>query len=128
MKEIIAIIRMDMINQTKEALSIAGFPSMTCRKVQGRGKKKVDYELIESLISGEKIETSSKKMEMLSEAHRLIPKRMITMIVKDEDVKKVIDIIIEVNQTGNMGDGKIFVIPIEEVIRVRTGETGEIAI
>ena len=52
MKEVIAIIRMDMINKTKEALLQSGFPAVTGLKVMGRGKKKVDFTLIESLVSG----------------------------------------------------------------------------
>jgi nitrogen regulatory protein P-II len=60
--------------------------------------------------------------ESLTESSRLIPKRFFTLIVEDEDVAKVVSIIIDNNQTGNPGDGKIFVIPIEESIRVRSGE------
>lgn len=123
MKEIMAIIRMDKINETKKALADAGFPSVTCRRVLGRGKKKVDYVLISQLIDGKPIQ-SPPILEAISEAHRLISKRMLNMVVADEDVQKVVDIIIEVNQTGNMGDGKIFVSTIEEAVRVRTNETG----
>ncbi|MFP4697868.1 MAG: P-II family nitrogen regulator [Eubacteriales bacterium] len=127
MKEIMAIIRMDKINETKRALSEAGFPSITCRRVNGRGKKKVDYELIETLIDGKQV-ASANVLESISEAHRLISKRMLIIVVKDEEVSKVVDTIIEVNQTGNMGDGKIFVSTINEAIRVRTNETGNAAI
>ncbi|TCK92901.1 nitrogen regulatory protein P-II family [Natranaerovirga hydrolytica] len=123
MKEVIAIIRMDKINDTKKALQEAGFPSMTCRRVSGRGKKKVDYALIQELIDGKPIGDPN-TLESISESHRLISKRMIIVVVKDEEVKKLVDTIIEVNQTGNMGDGKIFVKNIEEVIRVRTDEIG----
>ncbi|TCT15307.1 nitrogen regulatory protein P-II family [Natranaerovirga pectinivora] len=123
MKEVMAIIRMDKINDTKKALSDAGFPSITCRRVSGRGKKKVDYALIHQLIDGQPIGEPN-VLESISESHRLISKRMLTIIVKDEDVKQLIDTIIEVNQTGNMGDGKIFVFNIEEVVRVRTNEIG----
>lgn len=123
MKEIMAIIRMDKINQTKKALVEAGFPALTCRKVFGRGKKKVDYELIQQLIAGEEIQ-SPKTAEVVSEGHRLVPKRLITLMVNDEDVKAAVQTIIDINQTASPGDGKIFVIPIEEAIRVRTGETG----
>lgn len=127
MKEVIAIIRMNMINKTKEALALAGYPAFKCTKVAGRGKKKVDYELIELLLAGGQID-SHKKAEVISENHRLVPKRLISIIVEDDDVKKIVDIFIEVNQTGNMGDGKIFVLPIDDVIRVRTGERGSDAI
>jgi len=127
MKEVMAIIRMNKINETKRALSEGGFSSITCRKVFGRGKKKVNYTLIEELIDGKPL-ADNKVIESISEAHRLIPKRLLTMIVKDDEVKKVVDIIIETNKTGHMGDGKIFVMPVEETLRVRTGETGEVAL
>lgn len=126
MKEIMAIIRLNMINKTKDALLKEGFPSITCRKVLGRGKKKVDFSLID--VISQNVMEPPRLAEELSEGHRLIPKRLLTMVVKDEDVKKVVDTIMSVNSTGNPGDGKIFVLPVMEVIRVRTGETGETAI
>lgn len=127
MKEIMAIIRMNKIGETKEALAEAGFPSITCRKVYGRGKKKVDFELINTLIDGEPIAEPA-VLESISESHRLIAKRLLTMIVDDDDAKKVVDTIIEVNQTGSMGDGRIFVTSIGDAIRVRTEESGIAAI
>lgn len=127
MKEVMAIIRMNKITDTKEALSKAGFPSITCRKVYGRGKKKVDFELIEELIDGQPIAEPS-VLESISENHRLISKRYLTMIVEDEEASEVAQIIIKANQTGNMGDGKIFISSIGDVVRVRTGETGVAAI
>jgi nitrogen regulatory protein PII 2 len=127
MKEITAIIRMNKINPTKQALSMAGYPSLTCRKVLGRGKKKVDYELINNLLDGAEI-TSPQVAEVISEGHRLIPKRQIIMVVPDDDVDRVVKIIIEQNQTKGAGDGKIFVSSIEQTVRVRTGETDEAAL
>ena len=127
MKEVMAIIRMNKITDTKEALSKAGFPSITCRKVYGRGKKKVDFELIEELIDGQPIAEPS-VLESISENHRLISKRYLTMIVEDDEASEVAQIIIKANQTGNMGDGKIFISSIGDVVRVRTGETGVAAI
>jgi len=127
MKEVMAIIRMNMINKTKDALSKEGFPSITCRKVYGRGKQKVNYELIDELVGGAEV-LPIKSAESVSEAHRLIPKRLITLIINDDEVKKVVDTIIEVNKTGNPGDGKIFVSAITDAVRVRTGENGQSAI
>lgn len=123
MKEIMVIIRMNMIGKTKKALALAGFSAFTCKKVKGRGKKKVDYELIESLLDGAQLD-SPKKAEVISERHRLIPKRLISIVADDNDVEKIVKTVIETNQTGNMGDGKIFILPIGDAIRVRTGETG----
>lgn len=127
MKEVLAIIRMNKIGDTKTALSEAGYPSVTCRKVHGRGKKKVDFELIEDLIDGQPV-AEPQVLESISENHRLIAKRLITLIVDDDDYKKVVDIIIKANKTGNMGDGRIFVSTIDDAIRVRTDETGVAAI
>lgn len=129
MKEIMAVIRMNKINQTKKALAVQGFNSLTCVKVTGRGKKKVNYELIEKMLEGEEEIIKSKEVtESITEGHRLIPKRMVISVVKDEDVKKVVETIMNVNETGNPGDGKIFVLPIEDAYRVRTGESGKAAV
>lgn len=127
MKEVMAFIRINKINKTKAALLAAGFPSITCRKVLGRGKKKVDFTLIESYP--QKVAKNSPGLaETISEEHRLIPKRFLTLIVQDNEVEKVIDAIMEINSTGNPGDGKIFILPIVDVYRVRTDETGEAAV
>ncbi len=87
----------------------------------------MDYELISELIDGQPIAEPA-VLESISENHRLISKRLLTMIVDDGDVKKVVDTIIEVNQTGNMGDGRIFVSSIGDAVRVRTDESGVTAI
>lgn len=127
MKEIMCIIRLNKVNKTKEALAEAGFPSITCRKVLGRGKKSIDKALIEAYMeAGEDV--PSAYGENLSERGRLIPKRLITLVVKDDEVKNVVNTVINVNSTGTPGDGKIFVLPIEEVYRVRDGEAGEVVI
>jgi nitrogen regulatory protein PII 2 len=126
MKEVMAIIRRNMINQTKSALTLAGINGITARKVLGRGKKKVNFELLKDIIEESKVDATV--VDAVKETQTLITKRLLTIIVDDEDVKKVVDTIISVNQTGNPGDGKIFVMPIEDVIKVRTGETGKEAI
>ena len=102
MKEVMAFIRVNKINQTKEALAEAGFPSFTCRKCLGRGKKSVDLSLVNTLLESGDI-PASPKGEALTESSRLIPKRFFTLIVRDEEVKKVVNTIIEVNSTGNPG-------------------------
>ncbi len=127
MKEVMAIIRMNKISDTKKALSEAGYPAMTCRKVYGRGKKKVDFELIGELIDGRPIAAPA-VLESLSENHRLISKRLLTMVVDDSDYMEVVGVIIKANKTGNMGDGRIFVTSISDAIRVRTDESGVAAI
>jgi nitrogen regulatory protein PII 2 len=127
MKEIMCIIRLNKVNKTKEALAEAGFPSITCRKVLGRGKKSIDKALVEAYMeAGEDVPAAYG--ENLSERGRLIPKRLITLVVKDDEVKNVVNTVININSTGTPGDGKIFVLPIEEVYRVRDGEAGEVVI
>lgn len=121
MKEIMAVIRMDMINQTKNALLKKGIAALNCRKVMGRGKKKVNFTVVNNQIS-------PKVLEAVSEEHRLIPKRLLSIVVNDSDVKMVVATIININKKGNPGDGKIFVLPVDEVVRISTGETGGAAV
>lgn len=123
MKEVMAIIRFNMMNITKRALSDAGFYSLTTLKVMGRGKGNVDYVLKRGAESGHE-----EAISQLNQPPRLIPKRLVTLVVPDDQVKKVVNAIIEVNRTEKKGDGKIFVMPVNEAIRVRTGETGDAAI
>jgi len=126
MKEVLAIIRMNKINATKAALVEAGFPAFTARKVMGRGRKALDEDLVKALDDGPL--DSAEMLPMLARGPRLLPKRLITLVVPDDKVSQVVDTIIKTNQTGNPGDGKIFVMPVTDVVRVRTGETGETAI
>ncbi|KHD34678.1 nitrogen fixation protein [Clostridium acetobutylicum] len=125
MKEIMAIIRMNMVEKTKEALLKGGNSAITCLKVLGRGRQKVDFSMIEDYIPNL---MDQKMAEELSEIHRLISKRLIIILAKDEDVKEIVDEIIEVNRTGNPGDGKIFIINMVDAMRIRTEEIGETAI
>ena len=125
MKEVMAVIRMDMISKTKEALLLEGFPAMNCRKVMGRGKKKVDFTLIEKIMADGMEISSPKTAEAISEGHRLIPKRLLSLVIRDEEVTKAVDAIINTNCKGNPGDGKIFVMPVTDCIRIRTGENGD---
>ena len=127
MKEVMCIIRLNKVSKTKEALAEAGFPSITCRKVLGRGQKSIDKALLEAYMEADNLPPTPYG-ENLSERGRLIPKRLITLVVKDEEVKTVVDTVLEVNSTGTPGDGKIFVLPVEEVYRVRDGQAGETAI
>ncbi|MDR3149732.1 MAG: P-II family nitrogen regulator [Oscillospiraceae bacterium] len=122
MKEVMAFLRPNKINATKTALANNGFPAFTCRPCLGRGKQMgLSYELLGTLSEGDL--PTNQIGESLSERTRLVAKRFFTLIVKDDEVKKVVDIIIDANQTGNPGDGKVFVLPIYEAITIRTGET-----
>ncbi|MDO5835762.1 MAG: P-II family nitrogen regulator [Methanobacterium sp.] len=121
MKEITAIIRPNKINTTKMVLNTLGFPAMTAQRVLGRGKQKAILGEVTMAIDKTKLRDKQGTMPY-------IPKRMLTILVPDEDVSLVVEAIMRVNQTGQKGDGKIFVSPIDEAIRVRTGESGDKAI
>ncbi len=110
MKEIIAIIRPNQWQKTKNALLEAGFNAFTVHRVYGRGRQKGLQYL--------------NKSRQVVEGICFLPKRMITLFLPDEDVQKAVDILSDVNRTGEIGDGKIFVSALDGVERVRTGETG----
>ena len=119
MKEILAILRMNKMNQTKRALSEVGISSITARDALGRGKGLVDLHLLEGAEKG-----YEEAISQLGQTQRLVPKRAILVVVPDELVEKTVTTIMMVNQTGKSGDGKIYVLPCLEAYRVRTGESG----
>lgn len=121
MKEIMAIVRPDKVGATKSALAEAGFPSFTCQVVLGRGKKLMDRTLASVILDEGELPVDHVG-EALSEPLRLISKRMFTLMVEEEDVPVVVKLIIETNSTSSPGDGKVFVLPINESYRVRNGE------
>jgi len=106
MKKIEAIIKPDMFSYVKVALAKAGYTSLTAYDVKGRGKQS---GIIET-VSGKTVRAD------------ILPKIKVEVIVEDKDVKAVTDIIMKTAATGTIGDGKIFVSTIDEVIRIRTGE------
>ncbi|KUO77736.1 MAG: transcriptional regulator [Desulfosporosinus sp. BRH_c37] len=126
MKEIIIFVRRHKVPETKKAFEDAGFPALTIQSVEGRGKQggiggwaaEVDPEL--NAVMSEELADETR--------FNWIPKRMLTIVVQDDQVEEVVAVIIKANQTGHVGDGKIFVIPLKEVVRVRTGETGAQAV
>jgi nitrogen regulatory protein PII 2 len=120
MKEIMAIVRMNMMNKTKKALLDAGITSMTAKDVLGRGKGLVDYSLLEGAEKG-----YEEAVAQLGQSSRLIPKRILLIVVPDKLVSKTVKTIMQVNRTGKSGDGKIFVLPIMDSVSVRTGEGGD---
>ncbi len=123
MKEVMAIIRMNKINDTKRALAENGYSQFTARKVMGRGRGKIDVSLLEGARAG-----NEEAIALLGPAPKLYPKRLLTVVVPDGMVAGAVNTIIKVNQTGNAGDGKIFVMPLLDAVRVRTGETGDLAL
>ncbi len=126
MKEVTAIIRMNKINQTKEALVNQGFPAVTAIRALGRGKRPVVPDLMKAINENPK--DSADLLSGLSQGGRLYAKRLITLVAPDDKAPSIVQTIIKVNQTGAPGDGKIFVSEITDVFRIRTGETGPAAI
>ncbi len=118
MKEVIAIIRRERAKATKEALSMVGFSSLHICDVEGRGKQSgLKYSSTPKL--GEEEAVRAREVGM-----RFLPKKMLTMMVRDEDVNKVVDVVIKANQTLEIGDGKIFISPLNDAVRLRTGDRG----
>lgn len=112
MKKIEAMIRPQKLEEVKKALCEAKIEGVTAIEVRGHGKQKgfvQHYRTSETLIN-------------------FLPKVMIIVVVKDEDLGKAVRAIVKVAHTGEIGDGKIFVSNIENVIRIRTGEEGELAL
>ena len=119
MKEVIAVVRMNMMNKTKAALTEAGIDAFFAHEAQGRGLGYVNKMLIEGTEDG-----YEEAAALLGEKGKLYPKRMVSIVVNDDQIDEVVEAIISTNQTGKPGDGKIFVMPIGDSVRVRTGETG----
>ncbi|RJQ47722.1 MAG: P-II family nitrogen regulator [Gaiellales bacterium] len=120
MKEITAIIRTNRIQKTRRALEEAGFPSMTAQEVLGRGRQRgLQHEFCHELPEPEYAADDDTVNQV-----GFIPKRMLTLVVDDADVDQVVALLIGANQTGNVGDGKIFVSAMSGAVRVRTGERG----
>ena len=110
MKKIEAIIRPEKLDDVKNALEEAGFLGLNIVHVTGRGVQK---GIVHGGRGGETYTVD------------MLPKLKIDVVVKDADAQKVVDTIIGTAQTGNIGDGKIFILPVEDAIRVRTGERGD---
>jgi nitrogen regulatory protein PII len=112
MKLIIAIIKPFKLEEVKEALAATGIEGMTVTEVKGFGRQKGHTEIYRG---------SEYTVDFL-------PKVKIEIAVGDEIAGKVIDAIAKSAKTGKIGDGKIFVVPLDEVIRIRTDERGESAV
>ncbi|MDR2603836.1 MAG: P-II family nitrogen regulator [Desulfovibrio sp.] len=125
MKEVLAVLRSTRVNHTKNALTAAGFLGFTCTSCLGRGKKLVDPNLLKLIMESGNLPMTAAG-ESMTEATRLIPKRIFSIIVSDERVKDAVDVIIAVNQTQNPGDGKIFISPIAESYSVRIGDQADV--
>ena len=112
MKKIEAIIKPFKMEDVKEALTEIGVEGMTVSEVKGFGRQKGHTEIYRG---------SEYTVDFL-------PKVKFEIVISDDRVQKAVDVIVQSAKTGKIGDGKVFVMPIEEVIRIRTEERGESAI
>ena len=112
MKKIEAIIKPFKLDDVKEALTEVGIQGMTISEVKGYGRQKGHKEVYRGA-------------EYVVD---FIPKIKIELVIESERVEKVLEVIQQAAHTGKIGDGKIFIMPVEEAIRVRTGEHGKAAI
>ncbi|HXD96867.1 MAG TPA: P-II family nitrogen regulator [Candidatus Acidoferrum sp.] len=112
MKKIEAIIKPFKLDDVKDALTRGGIVGMTLTEVRGFGRQKGHTELYRG---GEYVVD-------------FLPKMKIEVVTTDERAPKVVELIAQAAKTGNIGDGKIFVMALEDVVRIRTGEHGEGAI
>ena len=123
MKEVMAVVRMNMINKTKKALIDVGVSSMTAMEALGRGKGLVDMTLLKGAEQG-----YEEAIAQLGQTGRLIPKRVIFIVVPDKLVKTTVKAIIDVNQAGKSGDGVVWVMPTMDALSVRTSERGDMVL
>jgi nitrogen regulatory protein P-II 1 len=112
MKKIVAVIRPNKFEDVKRALIDLGCAGMTVKEVKGHGRQ---------MGVMERYRGSDYRVDLL-------PKTEINMVVKAENVEEIVQTIVNTAKTGNIGDGKIFIFPVEEVVRIRTGERGKEAI
>jgi nitrogen regulatory protein P-II 1 len=112
MKKIEAIIRPEKVDDVRKALEKAGYPGMTLSEVEGHGKQKG----ITRQWRGE-----SYKVDLL-------PKTKIEVVVSDKDAERTATTIASAAKTGSVGDGKIFVTDVHQVVRIRTGDRGDDAL
>lgn len=112
MRKIEAIIKPFKLDEVKEALHEAGIQGMTVTEVKGFGRQKGHHELYRGA-------------EYTVDFN---PKVKLEIVVEDSLVDRVVDTILKTAKTGKIGDGKIFILPIEEAVRIRTGERGQDAI
>ena len=123
MKEIIAFIRTSKMNATKKILDELNVSSATAIPVFGRGKQRG----INPVLAGIEISNDAIVKGNIT-GMKFVPKRMLVIVAKDEEVDIIIDALVKVNKTGYIGDGKIFVCPTDNAMRIRTKESGNAAL
>ena len=123
MKEIIAFIRPSKMAATKKILDKLEIPSVTAIPVLGRGNQRGLNTTLNGIDIHPQLLAKGRVVGM-----KYIPKRMLVIVAKDSDVDRIVESIIQVNWTGYIGDGKIFVCPTDDALRIRTDERGDIAL
>ncbi len=123
MKEIIAFIRTSKMNATKKIMDELDVSSVTAIPVFGRGKQRG----INPVLAGIELSKDAIVKGNIT-GMKFVPKRMLVIVAKDEDVNIIVDAIVKVNKTGYIGDGKIFVCPTDNAQRIRTKESGDAAL
>src|SRR2546423_15718801 len=111
-KQITAIVKPFRLEEVREALAEVGVTGLTVTEVKGFGRQKGHTELYRGA-------------EYVVD---FLPKVKVEVVVKDGDTERCVDAIVKAAKTGKIGDGKIFVTPVEQVVRIRTGETNEDAV
>ena len=112
MKKIEAIIRLEKLEEVTDQLEKFGYPGVSVTRIEGHGRQKGIVEQ----FRGREFKVN------------LIPKIKLEIVCKDADTEKIVKTIIDVAETGEIGDGKIFISAVENAIRIRTGERGESAL
>ena len=112
MKKIEAIVRPEKLDEVRKAIEAVGYPGMTITEAEGHGKQK------------------GLTQQWRGETYRVefLPKVKLELVVVDSDAERIIQAIIKAAKTGSVGDGKIFVSDVRDVIKIRTGERGEVAL
>ncbi|GAB6076026.1 P-II family nitrogen regulator [Desulfurobacterium crinifex] len=112
MKKVEAVIKPFKLDEVKDALTEIGITGMTISEVKGFGRQKGHTELYRGA----------------EYTIDFIPKIKLEVIVPDKSVEKVVEVIVNSAKTGRIGDGKIFILPVEDAVRIRTGERGQEAL
>ena len=112
MKKIEAIIRPEKLDEVRKAIEAVGYPGLTITEAEGHGKQKGITQ------------------QWRGETYRVdfLPKVKLEIVVSDADVERIVQALIKAAKTGAVGDGKIFVSDVRDVIKIRTGERGDAAI
>src|SRR3954451_25033288 len=112
MKLVIAIVKPFKVDDVKDALKTLGLNGMTVSEAQGFGRQRGHTEV----YRGAEYTVD------------FVPKVRVEVLVGDDDVERVVDAVVDAARTGKIGDGKVWVVPIESVVRIRTGERGDDAV